>query len=475
MNFKKEIGLRAPGLNRGFFIALEGLDGAGKSTQARLLAGALSALGLRPLSVKEPGDGPWGRKIKALARAGRQGLSPGEELNYFVRDRAEDVAENIGPALLAGRPVLADRYILSNVAYQSALGLSEAVILNANRDFPWPDLIVVLELPVETGLGRIASGRAGGPDQAFEKRDFLEKVKAAFDRQSGPWLLRLDARDEPSAITARIIEELRGRGFIREKNARIVDSHCHLSLGGFERDQAEVIDRARQAGVTAMLEVGLGPESCRRVLDLAGREPDIHPVLGWHPHEADEFSQAGLRELLDLAKEPGVKGFGEVGLDFCLMRSSREKQLLAFESLLEAVGELDLPLVIHSRDAFKETYALLKKYVPTLKRGGVIHCFTLGWAEARAYLDLGFYLSLPGPLTFPKNTEMREAAALIPAEKMLVETDAPYLAPVPFRGRRNEPSYLVYHLAALAEIRGLDLAAAAELTSANAGRLFRLP
>lgn len=472
MNLKKEISLRKPGLNRGFFITLEGLDGAGKSTQLDLLARALRDLGLDPLTTREPTSGPWGRKIREMARAGRQGVTPEEEMDYFIRDRAEDV-EAFAPALLAGRPVLSDRYILSNVAYQAALGLEPGRILRANRSFPWPDLIVILEIPVEEGLRRIASGRAGGADAAFEQREYLEKVKKVFDDPNLPGpILRLDGRSAPEAITEAVLAEIKAR-FIRDESFEIIDTHCHLSLKNFP-DLDQVLARARSAGVTAMLNVGLGPENSAEVLRLAEEFSEIHPVLGWHPHDADQFTPQGLRDLVDLAGRPGVVGFGEIGLDFALMHSARANQLKAFESLLEAASGLDLPISIHSRDAFAETAALLEKYAPRLKRGGVIHCFTLGRAEAQIFLDLGFHLSLPGVVTFPKSPELRAAASMIPADRLLVETDAPYLSPEPFRGRRNEPSFLVYHLSALAEARGTSLAEAARLTSANARHLFRI-
>ncbi|MDR0881690.1 MAG: dTMP kinase [Candidatus Adiutrix sp.] len=473
MDYKKEIGLRAPGVNRGFFIALEGLDGVGKTTLARRLSTALAGLGLNPLEVKEPTEGPWGRQIRELARAGRRLARPEEELDLFVRDRAEDVEQNIGPALLAGRPVVADRYILSNVAYQSSLGISEKTILAANARFPWPDLMVILEAPVATGLARIAAGRPEGPNQAFEAPAYLEKVKTSFDRQNYPSILRLDARSEPGQLCDRVLAELGRAGFLADR-PEIIDSHCHLSMKDFQDDLGAVLARARAVGVRAMLNVGLGPENSRQVLAMAETEPDLRPVVGWHPHEADDFSPAGFREIIRLAGDPRVAALGEIGLDFHLMHSSRAGQLKVFESFLEAATGLDRPVVIHSREAFAETYELINKYAQQLKRGGVIHCFAKGWDEAVAWLDLGFYLSLPGVLTFPKNPDLREAVARIPADRLLVETDAPYLAPVPWRGRRNEPAHLVYHLQTLAEIRGLTLAQAAALTTANARRLFHL-
>ena len=474
MNYKKEIGLRTPGLNRGFFLALEGLDGAGKSTQSADLIDFLQSLGLDPLAVKEPTSGPWGQKIKAIAVNGREGVSPEDELEYFVRDRAGDVAENIGPALLAGRPVIADRYILSNIAYQSALGLDPSRIRAANRDFPWPDLTVILEIPVEDGLARITAGRPGGLEAAFEECGYLTKVKKIFDAESSDDIIRLDGRRTPEEITASLISELKKRNFIHEAPVQLIDTHCHLSVKSYDQDRAETVARARQAGVTAMLDVGLDVESSRRVLETAAKFPEVYPVVGWHPHDAARLTAKDLQELTDLARQPQVVGFGEIGLDFFYLHSEKKIQMKAFESLLEAATDLALPVVIHTREAFRETLDILTKYAPRLARGGVIHCFTRNWDEAAAWLDLGFHLSVPGVVTYPKNSELREAVAKIPSDRLLLETDCPYLAPTPFRSKRNEPSYLVYHLQAVAEACGLTVAETAALTTANASRLFRL-
>lgn len=474
MNYKKEIGLRAPGLNRGFFLALEGLDGAGKSTQIAGLTESLRTLGLDPLAAKEPTGGHWGQKIRQIAVRGREGVSPDEELDCFVRDRAEDVAENIGPALLAGRPVIADRYILSNIAYQSALGLDSNRIRAANRDFPWPDLTVILEIPVAEGLARITSGRPGGLEAGFEESGYLARVKKAFDAETSGNIIRLDGRRPPAEITARIVDELKKKGFLNESPIQLVDTHGHLSTKAFDRDRAETVARARRAGVTAMLDVGLDVENSRRVLAIADEFPEIHPVLGWHPHDAADLTKNSLRELVDLASYPKVVGFGEIGLDFFYLHSAKDVQIKAFENLLEAATDLDRPVVIHTREAFDETLAILARYAPRLTRGGVIHCFTRDWNEASAWLDLGFHLSIPGVVTYPKNGELREAVARIPADRLLLETDCPYLTPLPFRGKRNEPSYLVYHLQAVAEARSMTPAEAAALTTANARRLFRL-
>ncbi|MDR2935701.1 MAG: YchF/TatD family DNA exonuclease, partial [Candidatus Adiutrix sp.] len=398
-------------------------------------------------------------------------LSPARELDYFVRDRAEDVNLNIGPALMAGRPVLADRYILSNVAYQSARGLAEETILKANAPFPRPDFTVLVEVPVSLGLARIA-GRSGGREAGFEEENYLEKVRAAFDRQAGPDLFRADGRADAETILAVILAELRRRSLLLDEPPRFIDSHCHLAGPEFAGRLDEVLARARAAGVTEIFNVGLGPDNCRAVLAQAAGRPELRPVLGWHPHEAEDFSPKGLRELLELAGRPEVAALGEIGLDFAVGRSGRAAQLLAFESLLDAAAGLDRPVVIHSREALDDTLRLLRKYAPSLRRGGLIHCFTLGLDAARAYLDLGFHLSLPGVLTYPQSRELRAAVRELPDDRLLVETDAPYLAPVPFRGRRNEPAHILWTLKALAEAKGWTLNEAARRTTANTRALF---
>jgi len=435
------------------------------------LEAALRGLGLDPLMVKEPTEGPYGRKIRALVRTDRKSLSPARELDFFVRDRAEDVDRNIGPALLAARPVLADRYILSNIAYQSARGLPEATILKANAPFPWPDLTILVEVPVKLGLARIAE-RTGGREAGFEEENYLELVRTVFDRQEGPGLFRVDGRTPPEAALALVMAELRRRDLLLDGPLRFIDSHCHLTEPVFSGRLDAVLARARAAGVTEIFNVGQGPDNSREVLAQAAGRPELRPVLGWHPHEANDFTAKGLRELLDLASRPEVAAFGEIGLDFAFNRSGRKAQLKTFESLLEAAQSLDRPVVIHCREALNETLALIEKYAPGLKRGGLIHCFTLDRAAARAYLDLGFHLSLPGVLTYPQSQALRETVRDLPDDQLLVETDAPYLAPVPWRGRTNEPAHLLWTLKALAEAKSWSLAETARRTTANVRALF---
>lgn len=471
MNYRKDLARLLPGLSRGFFIALEGIDGAGKSTQAEALARRLAALGHRPVTAHEPTFGQWGSKLRGLSPQAREKMSPAEEADLFVRDRAEDVAENIGPALLNNRPVLADRYIASNIAYQSPRGLSRDRILSLNREFPWPDLTVILDVPLELGLERLR-GRAQAPDPAFEEADYLAKVREIFAGLELPGLIRVDGCQPPEAITEQIMAELRARNLLFEELPPIVDAHCHLSLKESFYDLGQTVERAQKVGVEAIMDVALNAEHGRLLIERAADWPMIHPIVGWHPHEVKDMTEAAFQELMALAARPEVLGFGEIGLDFCLMHSPRECQVAAFEKLLEGAQDLNKPVVIHSREAFADTYHLLKKYAPRLKQPGIIHCFTRGWEEAAAYLDLGFYLSIPGVVTFPKSDELREVAAKIPADKLLVETDAPFMAPVPFRGQNNEPAFLIYHLQTIAEARGLSLSEAARLTTANAHRVY---
>ena len=211
-----------------FFIVFEGIDGVGKTTQARLLCQRLEAEGLAPLYIKEPTEGPWGLKIRNMAQNGRQGVSLAEELSWFVKDRAEDVALNIKPALEAGRPVIADRYFYSNLAYQAALGADIDEIRALNEGFPIPEIVFVLELAVEDSQGRITNGRGETPNPTFENAGFLEKVDAIFKTLPDKNLVRLAAAQSPE-ILARIIWEKVAKKFLSACNfsdRKFDKKHC---------------------------------------------------------------------------------------------------------------------------------------------------------------------------------------------------------------------------------------------------------
>ncbi len=248
------------------------------------------------------------------------------------------------------------------------------------------------------------------------------------------------------------------------------DSHCHLAMPDFDGDRAGAEERAQEAGVFRMVVVGTTPEDWAPASALA-RLPGRRCTAGLHPHEAarwDEECRSGLRLALS---EPAIGAVGELGLDYHYDLSPRDVQRKVFEAQLGLAAELALPVVIHSREAFADTVDLLAAFLPGLR--GVIHCFTYGPAEAEAFLELGFHLSFSGIITFPKAPLIREAALLTPWDRLLVETDAPYLAPVPHRGKRCEPAHVALVGRFLATLKGVSEMEAAHATSENAARLFR--
>ncbi len=255
----------------------------------------------------------------------------------------------------------------------------------------------------------------------------------------------------------------------------LVDSHCHLADARLRDDAHGIIERARLAGVTTLISVGaIGSlETDRLTVEFAEHNRGVYAAVGVHPHDAAACSDARITELRDLAGSPRVVAIGESGLDFHYMHSPPEAQECSLRSHLALATELDKPIVIHCRDA-ETRLATIVRETGVPPRGGVIHCFTGNSSSARAFLELGFYISFSGILTFRNATQVREAALLVPADRVMVETDAPYLAPEPYRGKRNEPAYLVRTLEVLARLRGLGVDALAEATTENARRLFGL-
>lgn len=248
--------------------------------------------------------------------------------------------------------------------------------------------------------------------------------------------------------------------------ASVFDTHCHLGLDG-EPPEPEH-ERARAAGVEAMLVVGVDLASSRRARDVAARLPGVHWSAGLHPNSAAHFPSewSGLESL---ARAGGCCAIGETGFDFFRDTTSPELQELALRAQLDLARSLDLPVILHCREAHAALAAVLRDYAPL---PGVMHCFAGGVAEARVMLDLGLCLSFAGPLTYPKNDALRAACAFAPADRVLVETDAPFLPPQGRRGRRNEVAFVLPVLAQLAELRGWGLHEAAEITTANARALF---
>jgi TatD DNase family protein len=256
----------------------------------------------------------------------------------------------------------------------------------------------------------------------------------------------------------------------------LIDSHCHLDFPELQNELPEVLARARQAGVVTMICIGAGRDlaPAHAAVALAAREPDVFASVGIHPHDVASMTADTWLVLDDLARAPRVVGIGETGLDYFYDHSPRDAQQAAFRRFIALARAVGRPVVCHIRDAHEDAAQILTDE-GARDVGGVIHCFTGGVADARRYLDLGFHISLSGILTFKNAQPIREAAADTPLDRLMVETDAPFLAPIPHRGKRNEPAFVVHTLALLAELRGIGFDEAAAATTANARRLFRLP
>lgn len=253
----------------------------------------------------------------------------------------------------------------------------------------------------------------------------------------------------------------------------LIDTHAHLDMPEFKADLPQVIQRAREAGVSTILTVGIDLASCRKAIEIAETYPDIFAILGVHPHDAAQVGERDLDRLKVLARHEKVKAWGEIGLDFFRNLSPPAIQQEIFRRQITIAKELKLPLVIHSRSATQETITCLREE-RGWEVGGVIHCFSGDARTAAQYLEMGFVISIPGVVTFNKAQGLREVVKGLPAEKLLLETDAPFLAPVPHRGKRNEPAYVRLTAATCAAIRGEDISALAATTTRNACRVFNL-
>lgn len=252
----------------------------------------------------------------------------------------------------------------------------------------------------------------------------------------------------------------------------LVDSHCHLNYEGLVEDQTGVLTRARAAGVGTMLNISTRECEWAQIIGTAERENDVWASVGIHPHEADAHAHVDTAKLVAMASHPRVIAIGETGLDYYYDHSDRTRQQISFRAHIAAARETGLPLIVHTRDAEDDTAAILREEMEKGAYSGVIHCFTASGAFADIALELGFFISISGIVTFKNAKALQETAARIPADRLLVETDSPFLAPVPHRGRPCEPAFVADTARFLANLRGESFESLAEATTRNFFALF---
>ena len=256
----------------------------------------------------------------------------------------------------------------------------------------------------------------------------------------------------------------------------LIDSHAHIDFPPFAEDREAMLERARAAGVATLLAIGTGPgpEKLDSALPFAEQHDWIYATVGIHPHEAKVVTPKHLEELSKLAKHPKVIAWGEIGLDYFYDHSPRETQHKVFRDQMALAQQARLPIIIHCRDAWSDCLNMLEEHWRPTGLGGILHCFTSTLEDARRGIEMGFLVSFAGNSTYPKTQNIRDVAKELPLEKILIETDSPYLAPQPWRGKRNEPAYVAEVARTLASVRNLSPDEVAAATSENFRRLFGL-
>ncbi|MBR3873493.1 MAG: TatD family hydrolase [Clostridia bacterium] len=254
----------------------------------------------------------------------------------------------------------------------------------------------------------------------------------------------------------------------------LFDSHCHLENGRFESDLPEVMARMEDAGVRRCILAGSDMETSEQIVKMTQQHANVYGVVGIHPHDAKTWTDDCAQQIADWTKEERIVGVGEIGLDYYYDHSPRDVQQEVFVKQLLLARQLDLPAVFHVRDAHGDVLSILRAHRNELP-AGVVHCYSGSVESAREYLDMGFYISFAGPITFKNANKLLDAAAYVPADRILVETDSPYLAPVPMRGRRNEPTFVQYVAQKVAELRGVTAEEMAQTAFENTCRLFHIP
>ncbi len=253
----------------------------------------------------------------------------------------------------------------------------------------------------------------------------------------------------------------------------LIDSHAHLEMPDFKKDLEAVIQRAKDSGIEYLFTVGTEEKDWKRALEIAHSHPSVYAILGVHPHNAREIDDQTYSLLTKLCGDEKVKAYGEIGLDFFRNLSPRDVQLKRFREQIGLAKQLGLPIVVHDREAHRETLEMLQSEKAEAC-GGIIHCFSGDYEMAKICMDMGFYISIPGTITFKNAEAFREIVRKIPLESLLVETDAPFLTPEPFRGKRNEPAYVRYTAEKLAQVKKIPFETVAEVTTENALRVYRL-
>jgi TatD DNase family protein len=260
---------------------------------------------------------------------------------------------------------------------------------------------------------------------------------------------------------------------VPEPRAMIVDSHCHLDFPGLAEDLPGVLARAQAAGVGRVVTISTHVARFATYSGLAERHGNVFCTVGTHPHNAGVEPDIGVERLVELSRHPRCIAIGEAGLDYHYDKSPRDVQAVVFRRHIAAARQTGLPLIIHARAADEDMISILREEMASGRFSAVLHCFSSGAELARVGVELGLMVSFSGILTFKRSTDLREIAASVPADRLLVETDAPYLAPEPHRGRPCEPAHVALTAAVLAQVRGIDLPALAALTTANFYRTFR--
>ena len=257
----------------------------------------------------------------------------------------------------------------------------------------------------------------------------------------------------------------------KRNESMLFDTHTHLNVKHFEKDEAEVVQRAVDAGVTQMGVIGFDNETIAKALELSETYEGIHPVIGWHPTEAGSYTDAVEANLIDLIQKHNIAMMGEMGLDYHWMEDPKDVQEKVFRRQIRVAKKLNIPITVHNRDSTEDVYRILKEeHVEDV--GGIMHSFNLDPEWMERFLDLNMHISFSGVLTFKKALEVKESAKLVPLDRVLIETDAPYLSPQPYRGKRNEPSYVRYVAEELATLRGMSFEEIAKITTDNANQLF---